>query len=148
MGWWACVFFPTHIFSCNLRGSHCGEEVLKASLLRVCAARPGGLCAATLRCHGSDPLQAPLSGFSFFSEVTQKIRRALAQSFALSAFRLCKSAHAPLVPANWPHLLPPGLRCAFGSHEPGAGLRRPLMCCLLLAAALEDPVMRHLKVTA
>ena len=44
--------------------------------------------------------------FLSFSEVTQKVRRALVQSVALSA-TLCKFAHAPLVPANFHICCPP-----------------------------------------
>ena len=58
-----------------------------------------------------------------------KVRRALAQSVALSA-TLCNFAHASLVPANF-HICCPLARlgvCLF--RETGVGLRRPLMCLM------------------
>ena len=75
-----------------------------------------------------------LFGF-FFTVITQKVRRALAQPVALSA-TLFIFALAPLLPTNFHICCPPaglGVRLFTGS---GAGLRRPLMCCL--AAKIES----------
>ena len=107
---WLSVVKTTHIFFLQLpEEAICGDKALKAhALLGVCAARPGGLCAVDSAALGSGLLQAPFFGFLafFFTVVTQNVRRALAQSVALSA-TLCKFAHAPLVPANFHICCPP-----------------------------------------
>ena len=56
-----------------------------------------------------------------FTVVTQNVRRALAQSVALSTHRMFQRTSSFAAPLR-------GSVCAC-SHEPGAGLRRPLMCC-------------------
>ena len=80
------------------------------------------------------PCRHRFLAFPFFSEVTQKIRRALAQSFALSAFPVQVCSHTACSSELATFDAPLRHSVCACSHEPGAGLRRPLMWCLLPAS--------------
>ena len=126
-----CVFSKTHPCNCP-RKPFCGEKVLKAhALLGVCAARPGGLCAVDLAALGSDLLQAPLSGFFSFSPKSHKRYGELLHSL-LPCLQLCASLLTHRLFQRTSTFAAPlrGSVCDC-SHEPGAGLRCPLMCCLV-----------------
>ena len=78
-----------------------------ARSLRSVRRMPGRALCSRLGCTWlRPPAGTAFWLFLFFSEVTQKVRRALVQSVALSA-TLCKFAHAPLVPANFHICCPP-----------------------------------------
>ena len=128
----------THLFLQPPGMPFCGVKVLKAHApFGVCAARPDGLCAAALV---SDLLQAPLSGFFSFSPKSHKKYGELLHSL-LPCLQLCASLLTHRLFQRTSTFAAPlrGSVCAC-SHEPGAGLRRPLMCCLFR----QDPLsMRY-----
>ena len=107
-----------------------GEEVLMAHTLCAPHARAGFV--QSLAALGSGPLQAPLFGslaFSF-SPLSHKRYGELLHSL-LPCLQLCASllTHRSFQRTSTFAAPLRGSVCAC-SHEPGAGLRRPLMCCL------------------
>ena len=132
VGGLVCFFLHTSS-SCNCpRKPFAVTRRSRRALQRRVCRTPGRALCSRSRLHlaqASCRHRIFLFGF-VFPVVTQKVRRALAQPVALSA-TLCIFAHAPLLPTNFHICCPPaglGVRLFTGS---GAGLRRPLMCCLV-----------------
>ena len=139
------MFFPTHIFFLQLaEEAICGDKALKARAPSEGAPHGmAGFVQSLLAALGSGLLLAPLFRFlasflTLFHRSHTKDTASSCTAVALSA-TLCIFAHAPLFPANFHICCPPaGLGvCLF--RGTGAGLRRPLMCCLLLGECLYTP---------
>ena len=127
------MFFLAHIFCiCPWKHYAVTRRSRRALQRRVCRTPGRALCSRSLMHLAQASCRHRIFLFGFvFPVVTQKVRRALAQPVAMSA-TLCIFAHAPLLPTNFHICCPPaglGVRLFTGS---GAGLRRPLMCCLTL----------------
>ena len=112
----------------------------RRTLLRVCAARSGGLCAATLRCTWlRPPAGTALWLFSYFSPNSHKRFGELLHSL-LPCLQLCASPLTHRLFQRTGHICcpPVGFGVRFCSYEPGAGLRRPLMCCWIFSVSLRS----------
>ena len=139
VGRWACVFF-LHTSSCNCPRKPCGDKALKARAPSEGVPHAmAGFVQSLLAALGSGLLQAPL--FCFFASCLALFHRSHTKETASSctavdlSATLCIFAHAPLFPANFHFCCPPaglGVRLFRGT---GAGLRRPLMCCMHLRSS-------------
>ena len=135
-----CVFSLTHLF---LQPPGCHSAVKRCSWRTLCCAphaRAGFVQSSAAL--GSGPLQAPLFGslaFSFsplshkrYGELLHSLLPCLQLCASLLTHRLFQRTSTFAAPLR-------GSVCAC-SHEPGAGLRRPLMCCLVFLLTGLSPL--------